>query len=169
MSTARAIQVGTPVTDFPLEDSVVINFHDFANLPAGREQCVHSPLFSCAGYDWLLRIYPGGHSVSRGMIGFFLGCAEDVVANYRVFLLKSNGNTYKSFVKNNGITFDFVNRGEILKKSNHFLNNGALSFLVHIKPNKEYIIRLRTHNLVLLTIFSTSCLMTKKVQMWHST
>lgn len=137
MSTARAIHAGTPAADFPLEESIVINFHDFANLTAEKGQCVNSPIFSCAGYKWKLRIYPGGHSNSRdGMIGIFVYFGEAIVASYCIFLLKSGGAVHKAGRGN----FNFVSRAEILEESNHILNNGALSFLVRlrIKPNKKY-------------------------------
>jgi hypothetical protein len=67
MSTAREIHVGTPAPDFPKKESITIHFHDFANLTTEKDERVESPIFSAAGFQWSLIIYPGGtHLLTRG-------------------------------------------------------------------------------------------------------
>jgi hypothetical protein len=53
-------------SDFPLEDDTrLIHFHDFENLPHASGESVESPEFTCAGEKWKLVLYPGGRETSK--------------------------------------------------------------------------------------------------------
>lgn len=73
MSTAREIHVGTPAPDFPLEESVTVHFHVFANLTTEKDEEVCSPSFTLAGFEWNVCIYPGGNVISdEGMVAVYI-------------------------------------------------------------------------------------------------
>ena len=153
------VHIGTPSPNFPLTEVFTLNFHNFANLPSKRGQSVNSPSFQCAnGYEWKLRIYPGGKVSSQNdnMLGFILLCHcrpdAKVVAEVDVRLMTSRGVVYKihksygmnSFYLDAVLGYkgfgraNFAKRSEILERSNRILNNGALVFEVRIKPNRGY-------------------------------
>eukprot|EP00956_Cyclotella_meneghiniana_P024634 scaffold49710_cov33-Cyclotella_meneghiniana.AAC.1 len=142
MATTRDINVGTPAANVPLIDSVGLS--------------VISPPFDCAGHcEWKLKIHPGGKlSSPDGVIACTLMSKSpvNIVASYCVSLLKSDRTTIYKTQKSENRSFGlqecgkfksnwklkFVTREEIFKESNQILNNGTLSFLVSIKPDKEY-------------------------------
>ncbi|KAL3776995.1 hypothetical protein ACHAWO_006349 [Cyclotella atomus] len=82
MSTAREIHVGTPAPDFPLEESVTVHFHVFANLTTEKDEEVCSPSFTLAGFEWNVCIYPGGNVISDE--GMFLRNEDIMIARYDV-------------------------------------------------------------------------------------
>lgn len=95
-------------------------------------------------------------SSHSGMLGFILLCHcradAKVVASVDVRLMTSRGVLYKIHKSHGGNSFyldavlgfkgfgraNFAKRSEILERSNRILNNGALVFVVRIKPNGEY-------------------------------
>ena len=153
MSAARNIHVGTPTDDFPLEESVTVHFHDFNSLTIVKNEAVESPKFTCAGHEWKFVIYPGGHrSSADGMISVYLEneSGSELVASAEIALMKSSGGAYKTlvliekFFATTGSNTDiwgwreFVSRGKVLDESKNILNKGTLTFVVRIKPYKEY-------------------------------
>ena len=56
----NVVDVGTPPYDVEDWETTVVRFHGFANLPTTRDEDVVSPLFLCLGYQWVLKLYPGG-------------------------------------------------------------------------------------------------------------
>ena len=152
MSVTRDIHVGTPAANYQLMDSITLHFHDFENLTTEKDQSVWSPKFMCAGNEWRLVIYPGGNrGAAEGKVSVFLRnkSSAEIDAGYKISMIKSDGGVYKSgSCDDEGRTFrpdrrtrgwkDFISRRKILDKSNNILNDGTLTFVVHIKPNKEH-------------------------------
>jgi len=153
--TTRATFI-IPEADFAsLEESVIVNFHS-TDLLIEKGRPVYSPPFKCKGNEWRLKIYPGGHSQSRdGMFGAFLYPMRDteIVASYRICLLKSDGAIYKT------------HEGKNQSFGYHFLLPARLGAHNHKLPCLLTRIRAHNHKQVLLTIFSTTCLMMKEWQM----
>eukprot|EP00956_Cyclotella_meneghiniana_P021975 scaffold40799_cov31-Cyclotella_meneghiniana.AAC.3 len=153
MSSRGEVHVGSPPDGFTDGEIVTIHFHDFANLSVKRGQWVESPTFSLVGYKWQLRMFPRGAASSRqGMVAVFLHNESNskVVASYEITLRKSGGGAYKTTTgggtercfdpdttQNKWGRPNFVSRKEILF-SKKILNNGALTFIVRIKPSEEY-------------------------------
>ena len=154
MSDTRDIHVGTPRDDFPWEESVAVHFHNFERFTTVRNEPVFSPKFTCAGYEWKLVLFPGGHRKSAdGMISVYLRnqSVTEVVASFEIGLMTSSGGNYKKIVshekcygygygsENNSCgRKNYVSRGQVLDESNNILNKGTLSFVVRIKPSKGY-------------------------------
>mmetsp|Transcript_13569 Transcript_13569/g.29503 ORF Transcript_13569/g.29503 Transcript_13569/m.29503 type:complete len:408 (+) Transcript_13569:38-1261(+) len=77
---SAVVDVGRPSPEFQEFDresaSAEVRFHDFAGLSTtlrGHGFAVESPLFTCLGHQWLLRIYPGGDIASaEGMVSLHL-------------------------------------------------------------------------------------------------
>ena len=150
MSATRDIHVGTPAASYQLEDIVRVHFHDFEKLTTEKGKSVFSPKFTCAGNEWCLEIYPGGHSgAEEGEMSVYL-CNESsakIDAWFKISVMQKGEGGYKSqsggeytFKPNGGFWGwdDFIRRSEIFQKSNNILNEGALTFVIHIKPNKEH-------------------------------
>ena len=154
MPTDREIHVGTPADEFPLGESVTVHFHDFQNLTTVVDRRVESPTFSCAGYEWSLEICPGGDSISDtpGLVPVHLTSIspEDVVAKVEISVMTSSGDVHKTFHSSGETRFyckgNFgyskfmgkLRRGEIQYELNDILNKGTLTFVVRVKPAKEY-------------------------------
>ena len=69
------VDVGTPPDGFEGWTSVVVRFHGFANLPTTRDESnyITSPEFSCFDHQWVLDLYPGGHTMSpEGQVGIII-------------------------------------------------------------------------------------------------
>jgi len=47
------------------KETAIVRFHDFANLPQGRNQFIESGAFYCHGMWWSLRLYPHGNNNSE--------------------------------------------------------------------------------------------------------
>ena len=64
MSISR-VDVGMPPENFEGWVAANVCFHGFANLSATtRGEYVESPVFSCFGHQWVLKLYPGGRDNS---------------------------------------------------------------------------------------------------------
>jgi len=61
------VDVGTPPDGFEGWTSVVVRFHGFATLPTTRDESnyITSSEFSCFGHQWVVDLYPGGHTMSE--------------------------------------------------------------------------------------------------------
>ena len=149
MSDTRDIHVGTPAEDFRWDESVTVHFHTFESLSTVRSKPIFSPKFTCAGHEWKLVLYPGGHLLSPdGMIRVCLHNVSAVKIGVKVktTLMKSSGGAYKIYVsplfglKNGHMRglVNYVSRGDILDETNDILNKGTLTFVVRIKPSKGY-------------------------------
>ena len=66
MSTNKVqVHVGTPSSDFEDWTTAEVCFHGFADFSTTRGEGVESPLFSCFGHKWKLKLYPGGEEKSN--------------------------------------------------------------------------------------------------------
>ena len=153
MSATRDIHVGTPAASyqFQLKDSVTVHFHDFENLTTVKGKPVESPKFMCAGNEWSLEICPGGDRDStEGMVSVYLWneSSAEIDACIKISVIRNDGGVYKShssgdeediFAPGKGRGWiDFICRNQITEKTNNILNDGTLTFVVRIKPNKKH-------------------------------
>ena len=84
------VDVGTPSSEFQEWSSAQVRFHRFANLPYSLGQYVDSPIFTCSGKQWHLRLYP--RSVVAGKVSIFLGnCVGSEIADLRFNINNSSG------------------------------------------------------------------------------
>lgn len=153
MSSSRDVHVGIPSIEFPLEESVVIHFHDFENLNSEKDKCVESPNFTCAGNKWSLSIFPGGNNVAKeGMVSVFLNnkTTERISAWVKVSIRKYNYVRYDLDRIENVIEeemmfpsqmgrgwSDFRSRNGIIQMIKNFTDGGTLSLLVTISPHRS--------------------------------
>ena len=151
MSGTRDVHVGTPAADYQLDDSVTVHFHSFEKLTTVKGEAVFSPIFTCAGSEWCLVLYPGGNDSSReGWVAVHLcnESSEKIRAAYDISVMKSCGNVYRRIFSSKAEKeFDFeyswgksnaIRHSDILNESNNILNKGTLTFFLRIKPNKDY-------------------------------
>ena len=155
MSTAREIHVGSPADNFRLGESVTVHFHGFESLTTVKGEPVYSPTFSCAGNDWCLQVYPGGdNDAADGMVSVFLKnqSPAKIPVTFQIALVTSRDGVYQ-FGNQAKYQFDcapsirygswgwknFCHRNTIANGSNNFLNEGTLSFVVRIIPNRKIV------------------------------
>lgn len=151
---AKQIHVGTPEAGFDvqleLEDSVAFHFHNFESLTTIKGEAVMSPKFSCAGYEWILEIYPGGDSNSEdGMVAVNLRnkSPSEVLTRFEIILMQKSGKIRKTRCSEGERLFtsnyrwgwcNFYSRDDILDESESVLNEGSLTFVVVIKPSEGF-------------------------------
>ena len=128
-------------------------FHNFASLPAQRDEMVSSPTLECHGLKWSVELYPGGHSQSNQnetYVSFFLNCVScketggEVKAEWAIRASKPGNPTGTRIIgsKTNGATIfdsqgwgkvDGICRASLLTQSNRFLLAGSLTIEVDIQ------------------------------------
>jgi hypothetical protein len=146
-AVTRDIHVGSPSPDFKeeLDESVTIHFHSFASLTTEKGEGVKSHTFHCLGFDWSLKIYPGGNSKSDdGMIACFLynkSPTKIVSVKIDIILKRRSSNvpwldihqalsTTHTFALGKGFGWDnFVDRSRVM-------NDGTLTFVIRIRPDR---------------------------------
>lgn len=81
-----AIHVGSPPAEFSLktEESQLVHFHDFLQLPNERGEGVESPEFTCAGYQWKLIVYPAGRDTTSVEVALCSMNHEKIVVDYAI-------------------------------------------------------------------------------------
>lgn len=139
----RDVHVGLPRADFEVEldDSVTIHFHDFANLPAVKGMPVCSPTFSCLGFEWILKVYPGGNATSRhGKIAVMLtnmspskiDAKYDVSVKRRGTVDSFKRSGYDIFSEGQGWGWNnFAKRSRVLA-----FGKSTVTFVVRIRPDR---------------------------------
>ena len=139
MSTDTEIHVGSPADNFRLPESVTVHFHDFQNLTTVQGDKVEA-IFSCAGYEWSLSIFPRGNRyASDGMVSVHLQSqsSKKISARCQVSMMTNGGGTYKSEGPGQSAEWrlpNFVARHIILDETKKILNEGTLTFIVWIMP-----------------------------------
>ena len=78
MSASKFVAVGTPPSGYRRWESVEVEFHGFAELPAENFADVDSPEFTRLGHRWHLSIFPGGDDSSdEGKVAAYLHNLSD--------------------------------------------------------------------------------------------
>ena len=135
------VHVGAPPDHFREWAQTSIYFHGFADLPKERGKFVWSPNFRSLGYEWAIKLYPGGEDDERvepGKISIYL-LSESETRNIEVhfdFSINVNTNRRSRMCKFNGDGHgfhSFFDRSTTLKH----LVKGALLITVRIKPVKH--------------------------------
>ena len=152
MSYPKGIHVGTPPDSFEQIDSEIIYFHHFTRLRSGS---YWSEQFTCAGYDWKLKLKTGGENDDRdGHLSLYLYNKSDtkvVLESYEFAALKGCIPNLTECMKRKTSeekTFNpkdckgwenFASRSDIFHKAKNILHSsGTLAIVVRIQPTKEY-------------------------------
>jgi hypothetical protein len=140
-AVTRDIHVGSPSPDFKekLDESVTIHFHSFASLTTEKDKSVKSPTFNCLGFDWSLKIYPGGRSKSDdGMIAcVLLNKSPTKIVSVKLDIVLKRQSSYQSksithtFASGKGFGLrNFVDRSQVM-------NDVTLTFVIRIRPDRS--------------------------------
>lgn len=147
-----AVHVGSPPTDFPSEETQLVHFHDFLNLPTTKNEAVYSPHFCCAGHKWQLKVYPGGETeAEHKMMSVFLVSTSSsrLAASFAIKIKKSSGH-YLDKSRGEFGDFDifdqcvswgwpnYISRDDILWYADSILPHGTLTLEVRIRPHLNY-------------------------------
>eukprot|EP00956_Cyclotella_meneghiniana_P041942 scaffold245764_cov84-Cyclotella_meneghiniana.AAC.2 len=146
MSTAKEIHYGTPSSDFPvpIEESVTVYFHNFANLSSAKGKCVRSPIFTAVGGNWEVMLYPrGANKAKTGMVSVYLKSKSPAAISrkFSIAVKARDGQALQkisktlSFHPNHNLFMrfhDYAKRGDVLDESKGLLNNGTLTLIIRI-------------------------------------
>jgi hypothetical protein len=134
-----------------LDGSATIEFYNFASLALEKGFLVRSRTFTCLGFDWSLRIYPGGDSKSDdGMIACYLfneSHAKIVSTKFEIVLKKQVANASTSSETENehhqslSVTKTFApgkgyGRSNFVDRS-QVINDRTLTFVIRIRPDRS--------------------------------
>eukprot|EP00956_Cyclotella_meneghiniana_P032866 scaffold91862_cov51-Cyclotella_meneghiniana.AAC.3 len=147
MSGIIDVHVGKADDNWPVKEGRVrVHFHNFADLPQQKGQLLKSSKFTCAGYEWLLWLYPrGDRNTEEGMVSVYL-CSElssKIVVDSDIMMKNKMGGNFRALSlpkvefpqPEGGYGWrHYASRDEILDASNNILNNGTLTFAVRIRP-----------------------------------
>lgn len=135
--------VGRPSVSLTDRATRKVHFHNFSEL--STTELVMSPQFSCLGYDWKLRIHPGGDGgASDGFCSVFLcNCTNRSIEVEFTFIVKISsvpsftmtGGTHLLPPKSNLGFKDFAPRTFLLNN----LKEGTLTIEVNIRTTKQHI------------------------------
>eukprot|EP00985_Skeletonema_marinoi_P014897 scaffold7606_cov125-Skeletonema_marinoi.AAC.4 len=128
--------------------SLLIHFHNFAELPTAKGHRLESPEFTCNGQTWVLRLYPGGNNsaTDTGHVSLYLNHRSrgSTTATFEVKIINKYGDTletrrssndriFDSTSSNSGWT-DIVKLSEVLDESKDILDSaGTLTVVVSMK------------------------------------
>ena len=95
-STTTIIDVGTPTANFQGWDMAEIRYHNFANHLPTIGQGIKSPIFTCLGCHWILKVKPGGARSSKVLdrhVAVYLINVSDtsIHINYSIIVKDLNG------------------------------------------------------------------------------
>jgi len=129
--------------------SLLIHFHNFAELPTAKGHRLESPEFTCNGQKWVLRLYPGGNNsaTDTGHVSLYLNHRSrgSTTATFEAKIINKYGDTletrrssndriFDSTSSNSGWT-DIVKLSDVLDKTKEILDsNGTLTVVVSIMP-----------------------------------
>ncbi|KAL7427152.1 hypothetical protein ACHAXM_000758 [Skeletonema potamos] len=137
------VSVGCPPQSFRF------HYHNFATLDTTEDHYIASPEFTCNGHQWLLGLYPGGHSdETEGYVSAFLCHLSEgsITTGFEIKILDKFGNVKmaKTTAKHvfNGIYSigwsDFIYRSVILDASQDILDsNETLTVDVSMEVEEE--------------------------------
>mmetsp|Transcript_21967 Transcript_21967/g.47707 ORF Transcript_21967/g.47707 Transcript_21967/m.47707 type:complete len:437 (-) Transcript_21967:42-1352(-) len=151
-SVTQTIDVGTP--RHPTGWSTTeIRYHNFTHLPHKKGDHTDSLPFIAHGFDWYLRIHPGGAASANGedFISVYLRCktaAEQNVAiqaEFSLALLRSDGQIdsmmscpCNAFRRKRKGWPNFINRSRLLDRSSQLLDEyGTLTVIVKVQLFQE--------------------------------
>ncbi|KAL7451318.1 hypothetical protein ACHAWC_003144 [Mediolabrus comicus] len=125
------------------------NVPNFKDLPTTRDHYVETPLFTCNGHEWDLRIYPGGDDdAPEGFVSIdlFHQSEGSITANYEVMIIdkfgkKKEGRKTTDSFEGMGHGFGWRNvilRSDILDESKNILDSdGTLTVGVSMKEESS--------------------------------
>ena len=94
-TTTTIIDVGTPTANFQGWDTAEVRYHDFANHLPPIGQGIKSPIFTCLGKEWRLKVKPGGARSSQVLdrVAIYLINVSNtsIHINYSIIVKDSNG------------------------------------------------------------------------------